>query len=351
MPILTITTPIRHLLNSPTYEEFSAVHSHQLKSTLLHISDEKQFFYKPVFENTFDIEISELISKLNKLGIIFNINGCYGIFNEKYILIAKKVDSFTKNKIGIVFDIFTTFEYGKTCIDEISNIFFEYNRIGKIVRIDWGFISKGDLVYSTIHNSFNEIIYSESYPYILPSLDEFVNEYINSTSPILILIGKPGTGKTRLLKYIIQSISNKTSENSKILYTMESLVFENDNFFINFLRSDYTAMVLEDIDINLKSRTDGNFFMHKLLGAADGFVINNNKKILLSTNLSNVNDIDVALLRPGRCFDKIQTRKLLITEANLLAKKINPNTTVEFECDIDLATIYSEINQAKSHEN
>jgi len=101
-------------------------------------------------------------------------------------------------------------------------------------------------------------------------------------------------------------------------------------------------LVLEDIDINLQSRRNGNTFMTKLLSGSDG-LIKNSKKIIMSTNLSNVNDIDEALLRPGRMFDLLRTRKLSYEEACVLSKKLNNNDLNKLKDTdkISLAEIYN----------
>jgi ATP-dependent 26S proteasome regulatory subunit len=43
------------------------------------------------------------------------------------------------------------------------------------------------------------------------------------------------------------------------------------------------------------------------------------RKIIFSTNLPNVGDLDDALIRPGRCFARIHVRTLTTTEALALA--------------------------------
>jgi ATP-dependent 26S proteasome regulatory subunit len=71
----------------------------------------------------------------------------------------------------------------------------------------------------------------------------------------------------------------------------------------------------------LKSRQDGNTMMHKFLNVGDGLVTTRNKKLIFSTNLPSIRDIDPALVRPGRCYDIISFRELSQNEAEKLAKK------------------------------
>ena len=46
------------------------------------------------------------------------------------------------------------------------------------------------------------------------------------------------------------------------------------------------------------------------------------RKIIFSTNLPNVGDLDDALIRPGRCFTRLHVRTLTAAEAQALAQEI-----------------------------
>lgn len=196
----------------------------------------------------------------------------------------------------------------------------------------------------------DDIVYPEAYPYLSKSLDEYCQEYILSDSPIILMIGPSGTGKTRLARKIIQDmcISINGGEthgdfpNIDVLYTTSDVVLGKGEFFREFISGDYDIAVLEDIDINLKSRKDyDNSFMKKLLNAGDGLISTSKNKIILTTNLIDISDIDPALIRKGRCFDVIETRLLDAGEASHLAKKINPSSKVSFAGDGVLGKGYS----------
>jgi ATP-dependent 26S proteasome regulatory subunit len=80
--------------------------------------------------------------------------------------------------------------------------------------------------------------------------------------------------------------------------------------------------VIEDADHLLKPRVDGNEHLHRFLTIADGVVRSQGRKIIFSTNLPNVGDLDEALVRPGRCFARLYVRTLTAAEAQVLAKEI-----------------------------
>jgi len=82
------------------------------------------------------------------------------------------------------------------------------------------------------------------------------------------------------------------------------------------------AFVVEDADNLLKPRADGNDHLHRFLTIADGVVRAQGRKIIFSTNLPNVGDLDEALIRPGRCFARVHVRTLTSAEARALAAEI-----------------------------
>jgi ATP-dependent 26S proteasome regulatory subunit len=62
--------------------------------------------------------------------------------------------------------------------------------------------------------------------------------------------------------------------------------------------------------------------LHRFLTAADGVVRAQGRKIIFTTNLVNIGDIDDALLRPGRCFATVRTRGLAPKEAARLIERV-----------------------------
>jgi ATP-dependent 26S proteasome regulatory subunit len=80
--------------------------------------------------------------------------------------------------------------------------------------------------------------------------------------------------------------------------------------------------VIEDADHLLLARSNGNHDLHRFLAIADGVVRAQGRKIIFTTNLPNINDIDEALLRPGRCFATVRTRLLSRDEAAALLLRL-----------------------------
>jgi hypothetical protein len=106
------------------------------------------------------------------------------------------------------------------------------------------------------------------------------------------------------------------------MYTGDKRAFENDELFVNFITGSHDALVVEDADHLLTARSNGNHDLHRFLGIADGVVRAQGRKILFTTNLPNVHDIDPALLRPGRCFATFRTRSLTREEGAKLVERL-----------------------------
>jgi ATP-dependent 26S proteasome regulatory subunit len=81
--------------------------------------------------------------------------------------------------------------------------------------------------------------------------------------------------------------------------------------------------------------------MHRFLNVGDGLVTTKGKKMIFSTNLPSIRDIDSALIRPGRCFDIVTFGELTKEEAKALATKLNVSL-VEDKKSYSLAEIFNQ---------
>lgn len=155
----------------------------------------------------------------------------------------------------------------------------------------------------------------EFYPF-LPggSVDKFIEAYFASKATVLFFIGPPGTGKSTLLRRIIQN----SKEQAFMIYDDDTK--GSTEALDHFYESDGRILGVEDADKHLGKRTDGNASMAAYLNYTDGVIRDTNKKIVISTNLSGIKDVDEALLRGGRCFCVVEFRKLTPEEA-IVARK------------------------------
>lgn len=187
------------------------------------------------------------------------------------------------------------------------------------------------------------------YPNIPEGLASYYKRFLNSNSSILLLIGPPGTGKTSFIKGLFSLVK----ENVIMSYDAETLA--SDEFFFDFLSSDSRFLILEDSDLLLESRENGNSNMVKLLNIADGILPRGDKKIIFSTNLPSLKNVDQALLRPGRCFDALQFNKYSKEQAVNVAREIGMDISIidgiinDSQSSYSLGDLYSIKNNEKNH--
>jgi hypothetical protein len=158
---------------------------------------------------------------------------------------------------------------------------------------------------------FNYKVYDEYYPYIDGGLDAFFDRYQKSPASILLLMGDPGVGKTTFIKEYIKKFKLKT------VVTYDEKVMTSDYFYIQYLiDNNKNLLVIEDADALLAPREGAtNTSVSKLLNVSEGLVKLESKKVVFSTNIQKLRDIDEAIVRPGRCFDVVKFRALTAAEA------------------------------------
>lgn len=196
--------------------------------------------------------------------------------------------------------------------------------------IEWVYNGRGDSV--SVPLNFRPAI-KAAYPWLKKSIEEYIDDYLNSEASILILLGPPGTGKTSFIKNLI----HRSGSDAKVTY--DEKVMSDDGLFAGFIDDDTRFMIMEDADVFLQSREEGNTMMHKFLNVSDGLVSAADKKLVFSTNLPNINDIDKALVRPGRCFDVLVFRPLTIDEAHDVVDEIGHGEIPEGKSEITLAEL------------
>jgi len=188
--------------------------------------------------------------------------------------------------------------------------------------INWHFLAGTEVESAEIEEIADGALLDEAYPEIKGGVRAFIESYLDARETVLVLQGPPGTGKTRLIRAILGEMSRRNDGDAQVLYTGDMKALETDQIFVKFITGWDHAFVVEDADHLLKPRADGNQHLHRFLTIADGVVRSQGRKIIFSTNLPNVGDLDEALIRPGRCFARLNIRSLTAEEAGRLAVRV-----------------------------
>lgn len=202
-------------------------------------------------------------------------------------------------------------------IQTFSENFIENLKPSITPMLLWKYLSAGELETKEIFLQPARPLYRELYPWLTEEPDEYIQRFLDSDSGVIILRGEPGTGKTSF----IQSMIWQSRKNAMLTY--DEKLFHSDQMFVDFacgVAAD--ILIMEDADAMLAPRKqDGNPVMTKFLNLGDGLIRFPGKKLIISANIVDDSEIDSALLRPGRCFDRPMFRRLSYAETQLAAQK------------------------------
>lgn len=160
-------------------------------------------------------------------------------------------------------------------------------------------------------------------------MNMMVREYYNSQSPILLLVGPPGTGKSVFTKLMVNDIG-KLRPDGSIYYVKDVEVSGMDEFWQQILFYQPSVVVFDDLDAGLAARKTGNTFMDKLISLSDGFLSIKNTKIIITTNSDDI-ELDKALTRPGRMYDCVKLNVMNYDEVSAVLDVLRVDEDLFYE--------------------
>lgn len=218
-------------------------------------------------------------------------------------------------------------------------------RVG-LIKVSQGeyYTSFSDIKKTTVNIEEN---YNDDFLPVYKDIIDFLNQ---RESGLILLHGKMGSGKSMIIRHLCSNISN-----DYVIVPNSVASRLGDPDFISYITSckDY-VFILEDCEQLLMDREDNpwNDAISTILNMADGLLSDIVNIKFICTFNADVEKIDPALLRKGRCFAKYEFKELceekvahLNEKYDLKLEKIKPMTLAEVYNSE--RTDYSELKEAR----
>lgn len=288
-----------------------------------------------------------------------------GWFSEKYKeeikdLYFRKVYSSETNKVELsdiiyliyedllvafdTYDARVRFLFKKTDISKIDEIIYAIKRFKKRPNSQpeisllttgtfRGFETKSMRISKPKYNileNYNDD-FNEVHKIILKRLS------IKNSKGLVILHGKPGTGKTSYIRYLISTVKKK------IIFLPPNMAaaITNPDLIPILINNPNSIVVIEDAEnIIIDREKNGNSPVSALLNISDGLLADClNIQVICSFN-TDISKVDNALLRKGRLIAKYEFKELEVQKAQSLSGKLGFVTTID--CPMTLTSIYNQ---------
>jgi len=153
--------------------------------------------------------------------------------------------------------------------------------------------------------------YNDDVPY--NEMNEIIRD---NKAGLIMLYGKPGTGKTSLVKSLI----NDNRETNFIFVDTSVCESISDGLFLEFLQENKNAVIVfEDCEKLLSSRENGsNESIGTILNLTDGIIAESMKIKFICTFNCDLSKVDEALLRKGRLSLKYEFKELSLQKTRAI---------------------------------
>ena len=200
----------------------------------------------------------------------------------------------------------------------LSEIYSKYKKIKK--KPELGLITFGEngLELSKINTNSIELNLSQNYNNdFIPIHNEIISNLNKVDSKgIILLHGKPGTGKTSYLRFLLQEIKDKN-----IIYVSPEVSHQlgQPNFISFMLKYPNSILIIEDAETLVKDRNNESAnLVSNLLNLSDGLLSDCLHLQIICTFNTELKNIDKALLRKGRLIARYEFNELTDEKTNSL---------------------------------
>ncbi len=180
--------------------------------------------------------------------------------------------------------------------------------------------------------------YNENFDIVDEKITKFLN---NKKSGLVLLHGKPGTGKTSYIRSLI-------ARNPKIsfIYVPADMIemITSPSFLPVMMQNSDSTLILEDCERLVTDRENRGASMgiSNILNMTDGLLSDCLKMKIIATFNCDVEKIDSALRRPGRLAYEYEFEYLSHERVKSLFKKMKIEKRIDEKKQYSLADIYAE---------
>lgn len=201
--------------------------------------------------------------------------------------------------------------------------------------------------FQTIKSKINStsIDLAENYNDDITEVHEKLIEFLKSRDTGLCLFrGEPGTGKSYFLRYLLTNCPN----NYIFIPNNVTSHLSSPDFLSFMMENKDSIFILEDCEQVLFNRelNPHNTGISGILNIADGLMSDVLNIKFICTFNTDINNIDKALLREGRCIINYEFKPLTIEKTKFLLHKLGKET--DNCCEMTLAQIYNYKDQIVS---
>ncbi len=154
---------------------------------------------------------------------------------------------------------------------------------------------------------------------------------------LVLLHGKPGTGKTSYIRYLIGSIKKN------VIFIPPAMAshITSPSLMTMLIKNPNNVFVIEDAEnIVMDRESNGNSPVSALLNITDGLLADSLNIQVICTFNTDISKIDSALLRKGRLIAKYEFKALEIEKAQKLSDKLGFKSIIKKP--MTLASIYNQ---------